>query len=68
MTQYLATEQDMRERHPEAGLVPRSREERDVDEAGLTAGHVQRGRREKHLPAMAFALQRWGCKNCHPPA
>jgi hypothetical protein len=46
-TRYLASEQDMKQRHPDAELVPGSREERDVGEGdfpdGLSAGHVQRG-------------------------
>jgi hypothetical protein len=37
----------MKQRHPDAELVPGSREERDVGEGdfpdGLSAGHVQRG-------------------------
>jgi hypothetical protein len=43
VTRYLATEENIRQVHPDAELVPGSREERQVTDGTLTAGHVQVG-------------------------
>jgi hypothetical protein len=46
VTRYVCTAEDIVKEHPEAEMVPGSREERQVTEGGaLRAGHIQRGPR-----------------------